>query len=262
MFLATNGIVISGSSYSTRTQAFATATGITDVTILNALNTFDLGLISNGLDTKMKALYPFVGGTSTTNSFNFMNTAQYQITWYGGMTFNSNGITGNGVNGYGNTNFSNDLITSGNTSIGIYSRTELNGGNYAYMGARGSNNSISTIFPRTSNIFSSLTNGWYTDYQTVSNTSSLGFFQTLRTSSTQVYSVKNNTSTGFTRSTYGAVNGNFCLLQSGINNGASNEYITPANLSFAYIGDGITSSESITLYTLVQDLQTSLSRQV
>ena len=61
------------SSYTARTTAFATATGITDATILGALNTFDLGLISNSLDTKMKAVYPFLGGTASTHKYNFMN---------------------------------------------------------------------------------------------------------------------------------------------------------------------------------------------
>lgn len=252
-------VLNSGSALSVRTTAFKNATGITDVTILNALNTLDLGLISNGLDSKIKALYPFVGGDSTKHSYNLMNTSAYQITWYGGVTHNSNGITGNGSNGYGNTNFNNNLITSNNTAFGIYSKTDLNG-DYVFMGARGSNSSISTIFPRTSNQFLSLASGWYTSYANVSNTNSTGFFQSVRTSSTNVVAVKNSTSTSFSITTAGTNNGNFCLLQSGINNGASNEYISPANLAFAYIGEGMTSSDAINLNSLVQSFQTALGR--
>ena len=75
-------------NYTARTSAFAAATGITDTTILNALNTFDTGLISNGLDTKMKALYPFVGGTANTHKFNFMDArdtdAAFRLQFNGG----------------------------------------------------------------------------------------------------------------------------------------------------------------------------------
>jgi len=96
----------SGAVYTARTTAFATATAITDTTILNALNTFDLGLISNGLDTKMKAVYPFVGGTSTTHQYNFFDPRNldvaFRLQFYGGWTHNSNGVTGS-TNAYADT---------------------------------------------------------------------------------------------------------------------------------------------------------------
>lgn len=258
-FISANGRPASGAVLTSRTTAFKTATGITDATILNALNTLDLGLISNGLDSKIKALYPFVGGTATKHSYNLINTSNYQITWYGGMTHDSNGITGNGSNAYGNTNFNNNLITSNNSAFGVYSKTNIDG-TYAYMGSRGTTSSISILFPRLSNVFKALSNGWYTNYQDVSNTSSLGFFQSVRTSSTNVVSLKNSTASSFTITTAGTNDGNFCLLQSGINNGSSNEYITPANLAFAYIGEGMTSTDAVNLNSLVQTFQSTLGR--
>ena len=56
-----------------RTSAFLTASAISDATIRGGLNTFDIGLIANSLDTKMKAVYPFVGGTASTHRWNFMD---------------------------------------------------------------------------------------------------------------------------------------------------------------------------------------------
>ena len=94
-------------SYTARTTAFATATAITDTTILNALNTFDLGLISNGVDTKMKAVYPFVGGTSTTHKYNFMDArdldAAFRLQFSGGWVHSANGALPNGTNALANT---------------------------------------------------------------------------------------------------------------------------------------------------------------
>ena len=74
--------------YTARTTAFLAATGITDTTIANALNAMDLALIAAGLDTKMYALYPIVGGTATTHKYNFMNPADtdaaFRLTFSGG----------------------------------------------------------------------------------------------------------------------------------------------------------------------------------
>ncbi len=45
-------------------QAFITAAGITDATQQSAINTLVTDLKGYGIWTKMKAIYPFVGGTS------------------------------------------------------------------------------------------------------------------------------------------------------------------------------------------------------
>jgi hypothetical protein len=67
-----------GGENTARTQEFLTATGITDATIISALNAMDNSLISAGLlpsgtgAGKIKVLYPFVGGTAATHKFNFV----------------------------------------------------------------------------------------------------------------------------------------------------------------------------------------------
>lgn len=86
-----------------RTTLFKDATGITDLTIINALNDLDAGLISTGLDAKIKYLYPFVGSTGDTCKVNFMSPGTKDLTFSGGWTFTSKGIKGNGVNTYANT---------------------------------------------------------------------------------------------------------------------------------------------------------------
>ena len=50
-------------------QAFITAAAITDPTQQTAINNLVVGMKADGTWTKMKAIYPFVGGTaSTTNT--------------------------------------------------------------------------------------------------------------------------------------------------------------------------------------------------
>ena len=98
-------------------QSFFTATGITDLTQKNAVNQLVLDLKSNSLWSGIKALYPFIGGTSTTHSYNLKNTSQYQITWYGGITHDSTGVLFNGTNGYGDTGITPNSVLSLNSTL-------------------------------------------------------------------------------------------------------------------------------------------------
>ena len=54
-------------------QAFLTAAGITDATITSAINTLVVDLKGYNIWTKMKAVYPFVGGTAAAHKFNLKN---------------------------------------------------------------------------------------------------------------------------------------------------------------------------------------------
>ena len=51
-------------------QAFITAAGITDSTQQSAIDTLVKQLKGYGIWSKMKAVYPFVGGTATTHKYN------------------------------------------------------------------------------------------------------------------------------------------------------------------------------------------------
>jgi hypothetical protein len=116
---------VSGDSNTPRVAAFLTATGITDSTIINALNTMDAALVTAGLLPSgtgaglIKALYPNVGGTATTHKFNFVNPADtdaaFRVVFNGGWTHNSSGATSNGTNAYADTFINPTTHYSGNT---------------------------------------------------------------------------------------------------------------------------------------------------
>ena len=68
------------SSSASYTSDFLTATGITDATIISALTAMEASLTSAGLinyatpaSNKIKALYPFVGGTASLHKWNFLD---------------------------------------------------------------------------------------------------------------------------------------------------------------------------------------------
>lgn len=254
---------VAPSLYTSRTTAFATATGITDTTILNALSTFDAGLISNGLDTKMKAIYPFVGGTATTHKFNFMDARDlnvaFRLTFGGGGTHSSTGYLPNGTNAFGDTNFRplyDSLID--NISYNYYSRTNTFGNSnfgcsdsgYSYV----TNMYIS--FNGSSN-YSKL-NGM--GYLITSSTDSRGLFGSNTTTNGTFTTWKNGSKLGTNTSTPTGLSANSIWIGGGNYQGVP-EY---GNMQCAFfnISTGLTDAQQITFYNLVQAFQTSLSRQV
>ena len=251
----------SGVAYTARTTAFATATAITDTTILNALNTFDLGLISNGLDTKMKALYPFVGGTASTHKYNFMDARDldvaFRLQFNGGWTHSANGILGNATNSYSKT-FFNTLNYQNSNHISLYIAT--NKDELAIdMGVIAGSNGID-IESRVSN------NAYFFNfnsaYSTVSNIDSRGFFVNNRTSSILSKVFKSNSLIATNTVTSANFGGDISI---GARYDAGNgiyQYFASKQYGFSSIGTGLTDGEATTFYNLVQAMQTSLTRNV
>ena len=240
-------------------QAFITAAGITNPTQQAAINTLVVDLKGYSIWTKMKAIYPMVGGTNTSNSYNLRNTAQYQIAWAGSVTSNSNGVTF-GANGYGNTNLNPNTQFSTNDSMHLsaYSRTNNDLGGLDFGGLNAS--AVSGLYLRFSNSAYAYING--SAGVLTANTNSTGFYVGTRTSSNLLKLFKNNSQLG---STYTGANGARLDLNAFL--GAVNvsnipAYYTQRNYAFASIGDGLLDSEANNLYLCVQQFNTTLGRQV
>jgi hypothetical protein len=125
-----------GAANTARTQAFLTATGITDATIISALNAMDLALISGGLlpsgtgAGKIKALYPIVGGTASTHKYNFVDPRDldvaFRLEFFGGWTHSSTGMLPNGTNAYADTFFNAFTeLSSTYAHQGFYNRLDV-----------------------------------------------------------------------------------------------------------------------------------------
>jgi hypothetical protein len=248
-------------TYTARTTSFAAATGITDTTILNALNTFDLGLISNGLATKMKALYPFVGGTATTHKFNFMDArdvdAAFRLTFNGGVTHSSTGVLPNGINGYVNTHINaGTSLTINSVHYSFYSRTNTSG-----------------VFVELGNLIGAYSNHLriaanvtidvpYVVVPFTTTSDSRGFWMGNKTSSTYRSAIRNGVTQNFDNlNISGALNPLDMFLLCRNSNGTA-DYFTNRECAFSSFGDGLSDTEASTFYNLVQAFQTSLSRQV
>lgn len=260
-------LVQPSSAYGTLTTAWIAATAETDATILGALNTLETDLTTYGLTAKMKALYPMVGGNSGKHSYNFMNTAAYQLTFNGGWTHSSTGALPNGTNAYANTGLvPNGILSQNSAAIGTYLRggtpTSLNSGISIGCSGAGYNQGLYLAYaygPGSGQDFSRNNNNVGTSSAT--DNLSRGFLQNYRSNSTNMKILKNNlTPLTNTNATSGVANVNMYIGAS--NNNNVTEWYSNIQISFAFISDGYNDTEAANFYTAVQAFQTTLSRNV
>jgi len=92
-----------------------------------AVETLVMNLKVFKLWSKMTFIYPMVGGTLRTCSYNLVNPSLYQITWFNTPTASRTGVRGNGINQYGLTGINVDTVFSDfDVHLAYYSRTSVN----------------------------------------------------------------------------------------------------------------------------------------
>jgi hypothetical protein len=254
----------------TDAQSFVTAAGITDGTQINAINTLVTDLKTAGIWTKMKAIYPFVGGNATSHKFNLKDPrdldAAYRLQFNGGWTHNSNGVTPNGSNGFARTFFVDTNLSINSVSYSIYNRSNTpQNVVYSDFGYYRMNSSyVSNYFATNYAPY-----GWggrVSSWNSVSQTRTdyRGFYNGNRTNSTE-FNFFLNGSKALTQNdnTSGKLQTGYqfhlgCLFIDGqyYNDWSTNNY------AFAHISDGLTDTEASTFYTAVQKYQTTLGRAV
>ena len=255
------GSYASAPSYGALTTAWILATSEVDTTILNALNTLETDLNTYGLTSKVKALYPYVGGTATKHKFNFIDTANFEITWSGGVTHNSNGITGS-VNGYGNTSLvPSSVLTLNSTHVSVNIKTAAASTSRSVLGSMNSGFTNGLyIYPKISNQIYFDVNASSGGNNPLLNTTESGFFTINRVNSTQQSAYRNGSSLGTsTRNSSSLSTQALTVLASNIN-GTISDYYNGGTLNFISIGDGLTPTEISNLNTAVSNFNTALGR--
>lgn len=256
---------LSTSNVDVDAQAFITAAAITDATQQSAIDTLVTGLKTDGLWTKMKAIYPFVGGTATSHKYNLKDPrdldAAFRLSFFGGWTHSATGALPNGTNAYANS-FLTPLTSLGlnSTHISYYSRTS---------GARGylfGVNDVSLTNRLLWQIQSGINNylGTYAisaNYFEYTSVNSLSMLMVNRTAS----NISNAWQGGVKKitSAFPSVALTTLPLFIGANNNEGAFAVcSNAQCAFSSIGNGLTDTEAANLYTRVQAFQTTLSRQV
>jgi len=256
-----------GAAFDPDAQAFITAAGITDNTQKSAINTLVLSLKANSIWTKMKAIYPFVGGTATTHKFNLKNPADtdaaFRLTFFGGWTHSANGAQGNGTNTYADSFFipSTQYAVIDNAALSVYSRTNIVQGACEIGCYNGSNSALQINVATTA--FAPQNTGTYMNNVTESkfaDTDSRGFYIASRTGTT--VTMFENSTLKVTQTTTALARPNVKIYVGAQNNAGAANIPSSKQLAFASIGDGLTNTDAANFYTAVQACNKTLGSQV
>jgi hypothetical protein len=255
----------------TNAQAFLNAASITNLTQANAINTLVTDLKTAGIWTKMKALYPFVGGSAASHKWNLKDPrdldAAFRLTFTGGWVHSSTGVQPNGTNAYANT----FLATRGqgivdSLHLSFYSRTDV-ASTACDIGGGQPPVYYSGIYPKYDywgNIRTYV--GIHSDFSFITNNnSSAAFYLASRSNSTQVSVFRNNTKLSLINLAR-TWNNDYPIVIGALNGGGIQTPVPSAfstrEQAFASIGDGLTDTEVANFYTAIQAFQTTLGRAV
>jgi hypothetical protein len=263
MFLATHGILArsgGGGGFDPDAQAFITAAAITDPTQQAAINTLVVDLKGYSIWTKMKALYPFVGGTASTHKFNLKDPrdldAAFRLVFNGGWTHSSTGALPNGTNAYADTKLiANSVLSLNSTSIGVYSRSNTDVLAPSIANVTGGQVNEASLFFRFSNTTFLRVNA--SNSASATTTDSRGLFIANRINSTEINLQVRGTQTTYLNLSNSLNNTPFLLGGYNISSLWDNK-----QQAFAFIGDGLTSQNMTDMNTAVIAFQTTLGRQV
>ncbi len=262
------------SAYSNEANTYLYSTQITGTTQVSAINTLINGLKANNLWTKMKAVYPFVtdktlqADMAAQMKFNLVNPqdtdAAFRLAFSGGWTYSTNGAQPNGTNGYADTKLGQTaagMFT--NSHLSFYSRT-----NSTTATAQVEMGVGATVAGTFTNLLMRL------DTSTNYVGGSIGSRNALSTAANSIGHVivnalsasakayKNGSLVATDTSTQtGTLNTLPIYIGCQNNNSVPGAYTT-RQAAFASIGDGLSDAEAALLYQLVQEFQTTLSRNV
>jgi len=251
---------IGGISFDADAQAFITAASITDPTQQSAVNQLVVDLKSASIWTKMKAVYPFIGGSASSHKWNLKNpldtNAAFRLSFAGGWTHSSTGAKPNGTTAYANTFLVPDTHQSLNSQgLGMYITENTVVGNPIQAGAFDAVSQCSLIQVTSSLLFGRMNGADVSD--TISGGAGMFDIQRVSASDQSIYKngmlVKSNTPSGAL--SYSTV------YLGALNLGGAFGYVD-SEFRFAYLSSGLNSTEISNLRTSVQTYNTTLSRQI
>lgn len=260
-------IISSSNNQKAREKAlkYANRIGLTDPNKIQALVVFCEIIFGQIGISKFPIIYPFIGGTSFTHAQNLIDTT-FQITWFGSLTHDSNGITGDGSTGYGLTSFSQASNGQlGSFHMSAYCKTQTPATNTRLIAATTSTGGTTRlgIFVNTSTFVSLEGISYNTTSASTLNISSdyRKFFVASRTSTSNQFFTYNggNSPGGDSTSVSLPVAQNIAILARNNESGGLDSF-SNANLAFASLGLGLTNSEVAAYYNAVQNLQVALGR--
>ena len=256
------GLIGSTSVNDTDVTAFfnrvTAAGGTLTATEQDAINTLVFQLKAAGAWTGMKAIYPMVGSSAAACAQN-LRSASFTGTFTSGWTFASTGVTPNGTSAYMDTFYNSSIDGNLNDGfIGTYLRTNNAGTPSCDFGNYNGSNSAITIYAR----FSDSQLGRWNDVNdtALTTTDSRGWRFVNRNSATTKNNGINATVVNTLAPAISTINAKI-YLSALSTNGSPSQY-SNRECAFACLGNGLTDTQAVNLYTAVQAFQTTLGRQI
>lgn len=255
-------------TYDPNALAFIQASSIPNTTQKLAVNQLVLDLKAYGIWSKMRAIYPMIGGNAFYHKWNLKDPrdldAAYRLNFVGGWTHSSTGAKPNGVNGYADTFLVSDAMALNSIHSSFYSRTNFTDNNYkinlGYLRTTPDSFSDIALDWNGVSVFRLNNGGVYTSVSSGGNNQ--GFYTVSRTASNVIKAFKNGSIIlNATDASNVTANNRSFYIGAGNNNGTA-QYFTPNECAFVSLGDGLTDTEAVNFRTAVQAFQTTLSRNV
>lgn len=250
--------------------AFISAANLTNLTEKQAICQLVQDLKANNLWNAFLTIYPMVGSTPLSCSLNLKNVAQYQLSWNGLWGFGSTGAIPNGFNSWANTGL-NPASISGlspqNISMSYYSRTQsaIAGTEAGCQGLNIQNTYLIVKIPSNApnNDYSRLFASRSMPSPIASSASySLGFSTLIKPKNNVLQIYHNGVMVHAENVTIPTALPNYNIYLGATNvHGAAGGF-TDKECAWFSIGRTLTTLENATLYTIVQNFETTLSRQV
>jgi hypothetical protein len=236
---------------------FNANTAITSAADKNAINTFYLGLKTDGIYTKLKAMYLPIWGSAATCKWNLINpldtNAAFRLTFSTGWTFSSSGITP--LNAFSDTFLiPNNNLTTNSNHFSVYVRTNQTS-NAVALGSFTDGNRLNQL-----NISTGTGLVYYTGPLTTEVLSSLtdskGFFIGTTRANNDRKTFRNGVQQQSLTTIVGTNYSIFKMFLGARNNSGSPGNYTTQQISFSTIGNGLTDLECINLSSRINTLMT------
>ena len=262
------GAPVSVTITDTDVLAFISASTITDTTQKNAINQLVLDLKAANIWTKMKAIYPFVGGTAFTNKWNLKDPRDtdpaYRLVPTGGLTYSNLGVLSNGINSYYFTNiFPSTDLTLNNAHMSIYSNLEITDGTTdkgLVMGSTDASYNNRFLFALSnSNTGTGFNNNDLPSGVGVTESTKLGYYIGTRTSNTSHKFFKNGALVATSTTANSKTMPTFQMYLGAWNVGGNNRSAN-RRMATVTVGGGLSDSESVALHNAVHTFNTTLGR--
>ena len=260
------GIINSMNKLDSNAATFLSTAGITDQTIVQAINNLVKDLKTTGLWSNFIAIYPFVGGNATAHRYNLADTSQYNLIFNGTWSHTATGGTPNGTNGFANTGINaNAKLTQNNTHLSFYSRTAAAAADRVSMGAIvGSSSPMVGIQFRNAagNAVAQNASGTANQTATSANSNSSGFFIGNKTSSAigGLSMIRNGVT--LASNTAAITVNNFPNANILIGAYTATTFFDNKECAFSSAGLSFTAPQIATLTTIVNNFETTLNRNV